>query len=152
MQREDYVVGLRNQNDQTEILLRRDEAVTVLGSVPPNSDSSMRYSLCSFDAILDLSGDGQAELLCNVTYNADGVRAVLVYRMKDGISQVADVKDAKMNIPENKHLARLASAAYDDNTGAVTIEYQIEREDGPRVETAPIDYDRLQFEDFTATW
>ena len=196
VQREDYEVGLRNQGDQTEILLRRDGAVTVLGSVPSNSDSSMQYSLRPFDAIPELSGfvlenltsygwgccwyyavrddsavcfaqsfgvdmtdiaedldgDGQSELICNVTYNADGVTDVFVYRMKNGIPQVADVKDAMLNIPENKHLACLASAAYDVNTGSVTLEYQIEGEDGWRVETAPIDYDRLQFEDFTATW
>lgn len=196
VQREDYEVGLRNQGDQTEILLRRDGIVTVLGSVPSNSDSSMRYSLRSFDAIPELSGfvlenltsygwgycwyyavrddsavcfaqsfgmdmtdiaddlddDGQAELICNVIYNADGVTDVFVYRMKDGIPQVADVKDAMLNIPENKHLARPASAAYDVNTGSVTLEYQIEGEDGSRVETAPLDYASLQFEDFTATW
>ncbi|MEA4813354.1 MAG: M56 family metallopeptidase [Oscillospiraceae bacterium] len=196
LQREDYEVGLRNQGDQTEILLRRDGAVTVLGSVPSNSGSDMRYSLRSFDAIPELSGfvlenltsygwgycsyyavrdnsavcfaqsfgvdmtdiaedldgDGHAELICNVTYNADGVNDVFVYRMKDGIPQVADVKDAMLNIPEDKHLACLASAAYDSNTGSVTLEYRIEGEDDWRVETAPIDYNSLQFENFTATW
>lgn len=65
---------------------------------------------------------------------------------------MADVKDAMLKIPENKHLARLASAASDVNNGSVTLEYQIEGEDGSRVETAPIEYDSLQFEDFFATW
>lgn len=196
VQREDYEVGLRNQGDQTEILLRRDGAVTVLDSVPSNSGSGMRYSLRSFDAIpelsgfvlenltsygwgnfyyyavrndsavcfaqsfggdmtdidKDLNGDGQAELICNVTYNADGVTDVLVHRMKDGVPQVSSVKDAMLNIPGDKHLARPASAAYDVNTGSVTLEYLIAGEDESRFETAPIDYDSLQFEDFAATW
>lgn len=194
--REDYEVGLRNQGDQTEILLRRDGTVTVLGSVPSDSDSSMRYSLRSFDAIPELSGfvlenltnygwgdcwyyavrddsavcfaqsfgvdmtdvaedldgDGQAELICNVTYNADGVTDVFVYRMKDGIPQVADVKDAMLNIPADAQLVHPASASYDVNTGSVTLEYLLAGEDDWRVETAPIDYDSLQFENFTATW
>ena len=54
---------------------------------------------------------------------------------------MADVKDAMLKIPENKHLARLASAAYDMNNGSVTLEYQIEGEDGSRVETVPIEYE-----------
>ena len=194
VQREDYEVGLRNQGDQTEILLRRDGAVTVLDSVPSNSDTGMRYSLRSFDSIPELSGfvlenmssfgqyywyyavqdnsavcfaysfgsdltdiaedldgDGTAELICNVTYMGDGVSDVLVYRIKDGIPQVASVKDTMLDIPADKHLARQASAAYDVNTGSVTLEYQIADEDDACVETAPIDYDSLQFEDFTAT-
>ena len=196
LHREGYEVGLRNQGDQTEILLRRNGAITVLGSVPPNFGYGMRYSMRSFDAIPELSGfvlenltsygwgycsyyavrddsafcfaqsfgtdmtdiaedldgDGHAELICNVTYNADGVNDVFVYRMKNGIPQVADVKDAMLDIPEDKHLANMASAAYDSNTGAVTLEYKIAGEDDWRVETAPIDYGSLQFEDFTATW
>lgn len=196
VRREGYEVGLRNQGDHAEILLRRDGAVTVLDSVPSNSDTGMRYSLRSFDAIPELSGfvlenltsygwgnfyyyavhndsavcfaqgfggdmtdiaedldgDGQGELICNVTYNADGVTNVLVYRMIDGIPQVANVKDAMLNIPEDRHLARPASAAYDMNTGSVTLEYQIAGEDDSHVETAPIDDNSLQFEDFTATW
>lgn len=189
VQREDYEIGLRNQGDQTEILLRRDGAVTVLGRAL--SDSGTQYSLRSFDAIPelsgfvldglsdsgriswyyavqgdfavcfaqsfggdvtdvaeDLNGDGQAELICNVTYNADGVSDALIYRMKDGLPQVASVIDAMLNIPGDKHLAHPASAAYDMNTGAVTLEYQIAGEDDPRVETTPLDYYRLQFKDF----
>jgi len=198
VQRDDYEVGLRNQGDQTEILLRRNGAVTVLDSVPANSDTSMQYSLRSFDAIpelsgfvlenltsygwgefyyyavqndsavcfaqsfgedmtdvaKDLDGDGQAELICTVTYNADGVSDVWVYRMKDGVPQVASVKDAMLNIPADKILARPASATYDAGTGSVTLEYLIAGEDDSHVETAPIDYDSLQFEDFnyTETW
>lgn len=191
VQREDYEVCLRNRGNQTEILLRRDGAVTVLGSVL--FDSNTQYSLRSFDAIPelssfvlesrsgagriswyyavrgdfavcfaqsfggdptdiaeDLNGDGQAELICNVTYNADGVTDTLIYRMKDGLPQVASVKDAMLNIPWDKHLVRPASAAYDVNTGVVTLEYQIAGEDDPGVETAPLDYDRLQFKDLTA--
>lgn len=191
VQREDYDVGLRNQGDQTEILLRQDGAVTVLGSVLSVSDTW--YSLRSFDAIPelsgfvlenlsgagriswyyavqgnfavcfaqsfgggltdvaeDLNGDGQAELICNITYNADGVTDALIYRMKDGLPQVASVKDAMLNIPGDKHLARPASAAYDVNTGSVTLEYQIAGVDDSRVETAPLDYDSLQFKAFTA--
>ena len=196
VQREGYEVGLRNQGDQTEILLRRDGAATVFDSVPSNSDTGMRYSLRSFDAIPELSGfvlenltsygwgnfyyyavqdnsavcfaqsfggdmtdaaedldgDGTAELICNVTYNADGVTDVLVYRMRAGIPQAASVKDAMLDVPGDKHLARPASAAYDVNTGYVTLEYLIAGENDSHVETAPIDYDSLQFEDFTATW
>ena len=192
---EDYEVGLRKQSDQTEILLRRDGAVTVLGSVLSDPDTGMRYSLRSFNAIPelrgfvlerwtsygwgefwyyavqndsvvcfaesfggdatdiveDLDGDGHAELICNVTYNADGVTDVLVYRMREGIPQVANVKDAMLNIPEDKHLARMALAAYDMNTGSVTLEYQIAGENDQRVETMPIDYNSLKYQDFTAT-
>ncbi len=100
------------------------------------------------DVAEDLNGDGQAELICNVTYNAEGVTDALVYRMKDGLPQVASVIDAMLNIPGDKHLAHPASAAYDMNTGAVTLEYQIAGEDDPRVETTPLDYYRLQFKDF----
>lgn len=102
------------------------------------------------DVAEDLDGDGKAELICNVTYIGDGVSNVLVYRIKDGIPQVASVKDTMLNIPADKHLARQASAVYDVNTGSVTLEYQIAGEDNSRVETAPIDYNSLQFEDFTS--
>ncbi len=192
---EGYEIGLRNQGDRIEILLRRDGAVTVLGSAPSDSGSGMRYSLRSFDAIPqlngfvlenltsygwgnfwyymvrddsafcfaesfgedvndiaeDLDGDGQAELICNVTYNADGVRDVWVYRMKEGVPQVSSVKDAMLNIPGDKHLARPASAAYDVNTRVVTLEYLIAGEDELHIESAPIDYGSLQFKDFTST-
>ncbi|WOO35267.1 M56 family metallopeptidase [Anaerocolumna sp. AGMB13020] len=190
IQQEDYEVGLRNQGDKVEILLRRDGAVMVLGSAP--SDSDTRYSLRSFDAIpelsgfsleslsgsgricwyyavqgnsavcfaqsfggdvidvaADLNGDGQAELICNVTYNADGVTDALIYRMKDDLPQVASAKDAILNIPADKHLAHPASAVYDTNTGLVTLEYQIAGENDLHVETAPLNYDTLQFKDFT---
>ncbi len=196
VRKDGYEVGLRNQSAQTEILMRRDGVVTVLGSVPSGFDTGMRYSLRSFDAIPELSGfvlehltgygwgnffyyavqndsafcfaqsfgwdrtdiaedldgDGQSELICNVTYGADGVRSVMVYRMKEGIPQVASVKDAMLSLPEDKTLAGMASAVYDGNTGAVTLEYMIRGEDDLRVETAPIDYDSLQFENFTAEW
>lgn len=192
VQQEDYEVGLRNQGDKTDILLRRGEVLTVLDSLPSNANTGWRYSLRPFDAIpelsgfvlgnlagygwgdfhyyavrgnsavcfaqsfgagitdivKDLNGDGASELICNVTYGADGVTDALVYRVKDGIPQVASVTDAVLNIPEGKHLARPASAVYDANTGSVTLEYLIAGEDDFRVETAPIVYDSLRFENF----
>lgn len=93
----------------------------------------------------DLDGDGMPELICNVTYGDDGARDVLVYTVKGGVFQVASVSDS---ILPPTHLGRLAHASVQTKTGLVTLEYFIATEDGFRVETAPIVYDSLRFEDF----
>lgn len=46
-----------------------------------------------------------------------------------------------------------ASGLYEEcDAGTVTPEYLIADEDDLHIETSPIDYDNLQFEDFTAIW
>ncbi len=120
------------------------------------ADSAVCYAqsfgLGMNNAFRDLDGDGIAEMICNVTYGADGVTDVFVYRMKDGVPQVASVTDAVLSIPEGQHLASPGRAVYDDNTGLVTCEYIIAGEDAFRVEMSELIYDSLQFTEFTPDW
>lgn len=97
------------------------------------------------DYAVDLDGDGVKELVCNVTFGADGVQAAYVYRVKDGKTESAACIDTA-GLPEYQ-LAHPAGSHYDPNTQIVTYTYQLRGEEERTMEQK-LDYSSLKFTAF----
>jgi hypothetical protein len=99
----------------------------------------------SDDYAADLDGDGVKELVCNVTFGADGVQEAYVYRAKDGKTEFASCT-AAAGLPEYQ-LSRPASSHYDPETQIVTYTYQLQGKEEQTMERK-LDYGALKFAAF----
>lgn len=98
------------------------------------------------DTPVDLDGDGVRELVCNVTYMADGVPAVLVYRLVDGEIRQAEASAVPMDIYQNDPPpSGPAWTTYDPETNTVTTSLQFPGEEERRSWTATLTLEDLDF-------
>ena len=95
---------------------------------------------------MDLDGDGGRELVCGVTYMADGVPAVLVYRLADG-----EIRQAEASaLPEGVYQSSPppdgpAWTTYDPETNTVTSSLRFPGEEDWRSWTAELALEDLDF-------
>lgn len=98
------------------------------------------------DTPVDLDGDGVRELVCGVTYMADGVPAVLVYRLVDG-----EIRQAEASaLPEGVYQSSPppdgpAWTTYDPETNTVTSSLRFPGEEDWRSWTAELALEDLDF-------
>ena len=98
------------------------------------------------DTPVDLDGDGVRELVCGVTYMADGVPAVLVYRLVDG-----EIRQAEASaLPEGVYQSSPppdgpAWTTYDPETNTVTSSLRFPGEEDWRSWTAALPLEDLDF-------
>ncbi len=79
----------------------------------------------------DLDGDGIRELILNDTYNADGVRRVVVFRRRGNTILTGTLDMNKLDMPGWDDWGEGARAeTYDEQEGFV-IEYKVAGEDEP---------------------
>lgn len=98
------------------------------------------------DTPVDLDGDGVRELVCSVTYMADGVPAVLVYRLVDGEIRQAEVSAVPVDIYQNDPPpSGPAWTTYDPETNTVTTSLQFPGEEERRSWTATLTLEDLDF-------
>lgn len=98
------------------------------------------------DTLVDLDGDGVRELVCSVTYMADGVPAVLVYRLVDGEIRQAEASAVPVDIYQNDPPpSGLAWTTYDPETNTVTTSLQFPGEEERRSWTATLTLEELDF-------
>lgn len=97
------------------------------------------------DAAVDLDGDGVKELVCNVTYGADGVQRVIVYRLAaNGSAKCADPLDL-LDVPYNDPGIGSLSEVYNAVHNTVDISYYPQGQEGPQLKSYPLDMARLTF-------
>ena len=95
---------------------------------------------------MDLDGDGVRELVCSVTYMADGVPAVLVYRLVDGEIRQAEASAVPEDIYQNAPPpSGPAWTTYDPETNIVTTSLQFPGEEERRSWTATLTLEDLDF-------
>ena len=98
------------------------------------------------DTPVDLDGDGVRDLVCGVTYMADGVPAVLVYRLVDG-----EIRQAEASaLPEGVYQSSPppdgpAWTTYDPETNTVTSSLRFPGEEDWRSWTAELALEDLDF-------
>ena len=98
------------------------------------------------DTPVDLDGDGVRELVCSVTYMADGVPAVLVYRLVDGEIRQAEASAVPVDIYQNDPPpSGPAWTTYDPETNTVTTSLQFPGEEERRSWTATLTLEDLDF-------
>ena len=98
------------------------------------------------DTAVDLDGDGVRELVCGVTYMADGVPAVLVYRLVDGEIRQAEASALPDDIYQNGLPADgPAWTTYDPETNTITTSLQFPGEEERRNWTAALTLEDLDF-------
>ena len=93
---------------------------------------------------MDLDGDGVRELVCGVTYMADGVPAVLVYRLVDGEIRQADPTAIPYELREQPSNGP-AWTTYDPETNTLTTSVQFPGQEARQSFTAELDIGALEF-------
>lgn len=84
------------------------------------------------DHAVDLDGDGVQELICNVTYGADGANRVMLYRRGvDGFVEYADPLEL-LDVPHEDWGVNALLESYDAGRGMVDISYIPRGQDGGR--------------------
>ena len=98
------------------------------------------------DTAVDLDGDGVRELVCGVTYMADGVPAVLVYRLVDGEIRQAEASALPDDIYQNGLPADgPAWTTYDPETNTITTSLQFPGEEERQSWSAELALEDLDF-------
>ena len=98
------------------------------------------------DTPVDLDGDGVRELVCSVTYMADGVPAVLVYHLSEGEIRQAEASAVPEDIYQNDlPPSGPAWTTYDPETNTVTTSLQFPGEEERRSWTAALTLEGLDF-------
>lgn len=98
------------------------------------------------DTAVDLDGDGVRELVCSVTYMADGVPAVLVYRLSEG-----EIRQAEASaVPEEVYQSGPptvgpARSRYDPETNTVTSSLRFQSEKKQQSWIVPLALEGLEF-------
>ena len=91
------------------------------------------------DTAVDLDGDDVKELVCNVTYGADGVQRVIVYRLAaDGSVECADPLEL-LDVPYRDQGIGPLSEVYNAVHNTVDISYYQEGQAGPQLKSYPLD-------------
>ena len=96
------------------------------------------------DTPVDLDGDGVRELVCGVTYMADGVPAVLVYRLVDGEIRQADPTAIPYELREQPSNGP-AWTTYDPESNTVTTSLRFQGEEAQQSWTLPLELEGLEF-------
>lgn len=98
------------------------------------------------DTAVDLDGDGVRELVCSVTYMADGVPAVLVYRLSEGEIRQAEASAAPEEVYQSGPPAvGPAWTTYDPETNTVTTSLRFQGEEEQQSWTVPLELENLEF-------
>lgn len=98
------------------------------------------------DTPVDLDGDGIRELVCSVTYMADGVPAVLVYRLSEGEIWQAEASALPEDVYQDRPPANGPPwTSYDPETNTVTTSLQFPGEEERQAWTTELDLDALEF-------
>lgn len=96
-------------------------AVQIADSFGADPDSS--------DFSADLDGDGIAELVCNDTYNADGVQRVRIFRSAGNEAvEAADIDEEYLATAldtDVQNFSSPVSSVYDLGTGKITFQYTV---------------------------
>lgn len=104
------------------------------------------------DTAVDLDGDGVKELVCNVTYGADGVQRVIVYRpAADGSVECADPLEL-LDVPyrDDQGIGSL-SEVYNAVHNTVDISYYPKEQEGPQLKSYPLDMAQLTFSPYVCS-
>lgn len=100
---------------------------------------------------MDVDGDGVKELVCNVTYGADGVRRVVVYRLAaDGSVECADPLEL-LDVPYCDQDIGSLRESYDAIYKTVDISYYQEGQEDPQFKSYPLDMTRLTFSPYVCS-
>ena len=103
------------------------------------------------DTAVDLDGDGVKELVCNVTYGADGVQRVIVYRLAaDGSVECADPLELPDAPYRDQGIGSL-SEVYDAVQNTVDITYCPKGQEDPQLKSYPLDMTRLTFSPYVCS-
>lgn len=105
---------------------------------------ALSFGLDWSDTPVDLDGDGVRELVCGVTYMADGVPAVLVYRLVDGEIRQADPTAIPYELREQPSNGP-AWTTYDPETNTLTTSVQFLGQEARQSFTAELDIGALEF-------
>lgn len=98
------------------------------------------------DTPVDLDGDGIRELVCSVTYMADGVPAVLVYRLSEGEIWQAEASALPEDVYQDRPPANGPPwTSYDPETNTITTSLQFPGEEERQSWTTELDLDALEF-------
>ena len=98
------------------------------------------------DTPVDLDGDGDRELVCSVTYMADGVPAVLVYRLSEGEIWQAEASALPEDVYQDRPPANGPPwTSYDPETNTITTSLQFPGEEERQSWTTELDLDALEF-------
>ena len=98
------------------------------------------------DTPVDLDGDGIRELVCSVTYMADGVPAVLVYRLSEGEIWQAEASALPEDVYQDRPPANGPPwTSYDPETNTITTSLQFPGEEERQAWTTELDLDALEF-------
>lgn len=102
------------------------------------------------DTAVDLDGDGVKELVCNVTYGADGAQRVVVYRLAaDGSVECADPLEL-LDVPYRDQGVGSLSESYDAIYKTVDISYYQKGQENPQFKSYPLDMERLTFSSYVS--
>ena len=103
------------------------------------------------DTAVDLDGDGVKELVCNVTYGADGVQRVTVYRLAaDGSAECADPLEL-LDVPYRDQGIGSLSEVYNAEHNTVDISYYPQGQEGPQLKSYPLDTAHLTFSPYACS-
>ncbi len=103
------------------------------------------------DTAVDLDGDGVKELVCNVTYGADGVQRVTVYRLAaDGSVECADPLEL-LDVPYRDQGIGSLSEVYNAVHNTVDISYYPQGQEGLQLKSYPLDMARLTFSPYACS-
>ena len=103
------------------------------------------------DFSVDLDGDGVQELVCNNTYDADGVRRVQIFRSDvKGTVETAEVGEdylAQALDMEVRDFSSPVSSVYDPDTGRLTFQYTVGSGNGisSRQDALPLDQKAIRY-------
>ena len=98
------------------------------------------------DTLVDLDGDGVRELVCGVTYMADGVPAVLVYRLSEGEILQAEASAVPEKVYQSGPPAvGPAQSHYDPESNTVTTSLRFQGEEAQQSWTVPLELEGLEF-------
>ncbi|MCM1183241.1 MAG: hypothetical protein NC337_07705 [Roseburia sp.] len=108
------------------------------------------------DYMVDLDGDGDRELICNVVYLADGVCATLIYRYDDGLILRGFAEDLLDEEYDGDAAANCLGTEYLPEKEAVRIWYPVKdgQEDAFGEKEYAVDLGRVAMEPYedTAWW
>ncbi|BAK97950.1 peptidase M56 family protein [Oscillibacter valericigenes Sjm18-20] len=103
------------------------------------------------DTAVDVDGDGIKELVCNVTYGADGAQRVVVYRLAaDGSVECADPLEL-LDVPYRDGGIGSLKESYDAIYKIVDISYYQEGQENPQFKSYPLDMARLTFSPYVCS-